>query len=114
FGGHGIDEFLVDRTLDEDAAAGRTHLPLVDEHAEERAVDGRLEVGVGEKDVRRLAAELQRYFLQRSCSAAHDRLSDVDAAGERNLVDVRMLDYRGAGALADSRDDVHDTGRQAR
>ena len=80
---------VVDRPLHEDAAAGRAHLALIDEHAEERAVDGRLEIGVGEEDVRRLAAELERDLLQRAGGAAHDDAADFGAAGERDLVDVR-------------------------
>ena len=56
---------LVDRPLHQDAAAGRADLALVDEDAEQRAVDRGLEVRVGEEDVRRLAAELERDLLQR-------------------------------------------------
>ena len=62
---HRVENLLVDRSLDEDAAAGRADFALVEEDAEQRAVDGRLEVGVGEEDVRRLAAELERDLLQR-------------------------------------------------
>ena len=65
---------VVDRLLDEDARAGRAHLALVDEHAEQRAVDGRLEVRVREEDVRRLAAQLERDALQvRVGGGAQDR-----------------------------------------
>ena len=55
---------LVDRPSDQDAAARRADLALVDEDAEERAVHRGLEVGVGEEDVGRLAAELQADLLQ--------------------------------------------------
>ena len=53
---------------------GRAHFALVEEHAEQRAFDRRLEVGVGEEDVRRLAAELERDLLQRVGGGAHDVL----------------------------------------
>src|SRR5205823_3574740 len=42
---HGVDEFPVDRPLHQNPAAGGTDFALVDEHAEERAVDRRLEIG---------------------------------------------------------------------
>ena len=111
---HRVDELLVDRPLHEDAAARRADLALVDEDAEQRAVDRGLEVGVGEEDVRRLAAELERDLLQRVGRAPHDDLADLGAAGERDLVDVRVRDDRRAGRFADARDDVDDAGRQPR
>src|SRR5206468_1759752 len=49
---HRVEELLVDRPLHEDAASGRAHLALIEEDAEQRALDGRLEIGVGEKNVR--------------------------------------------------------------
>ena len=48
---HRLDELRVDRPLDQDPAAGRTHLTLIDEHPEQRAVDRRFEISVGEEDV---------------------------------------------------------------
>ena len=109
---HRVDELLVDRPLDQDAAACRADLALVEEHAEQRAFDRHLEVGVGEEDVRRLAAELERDLLQRGRGRAHDRLPDLDAPRERNLVDIRVFDDRGAGRLARAGHDVDDAGRQ--
>src|SRR5439155_20109059 len=76
---HGVDEFPVDRPLHQNPAAGGTDFALVDEHAEERAVDRRLEIGVGEKDIGRFAPELERDFFQRAGRAAHDRLAHLDA-----------------------------------
>ena len=45
----------------------------------------RLEVGVGEDDVRRLAAELERDLLQVARRGLHDQLADLGRAGERDL-----------------------------
>ena len=56
---HGLDKLAVDGPLHQDAAAGRTDFTLVDEDAEERAVDGGFEIGVGEEDVGGLAAQVR-------------------------------------------------------
>ena len=74
---------------------------------------GLLQVGVGEDDVGRLAAELERDALDRRGGARHDPLPDLGRAGEADLGDVRMLDE----PLADDRsladDDVQDAFRDA-
>src|SRR5262249_4298585 len=62
---HRLDEPIVDWTLDQDAAAGGADLALIEEHAEECTLDRVLEIRIGEEDVRRLAAELERNLLQR-------------------------------------------------
>src|SRR5277367_692667 len=51
FFGHGLDEFRINFLFDKDAAARRTDFALIDEHAEERAVNGRFPISVGEEDV---------------------------------------------------------------
>src|SRR6185295_16538050 len=55
---HRFDEAVVNRSLHQNPAAGGAHLALVEEHAEQRAFDGGLEIGIGEEDVRRLPAKL--------------------------------------------------------
>src|SRR5215472_4391048 len=62
-GGHRFHEFRIDGLFHQDAAARRTDFALIDEDAEERAVNGRLEIRVGEKDVGGFAAELERDAL---------------------------------------------------
>ncbi len=57
FFGHGLDEFRVDFLFDEDAAARGTDFALIDEDAEERAIDRGFPIGVGEENVGRFAAE---------------------------------------------------------
>ena len=52
-----FDELVVDLLLDEQPAAGAAALALVEEQAEDGALDGGVEVGVGEDDVRALAAQ---------------------------------------------------------
>ena len=58
------DELVVDRLLDEQPRAGRADLALAEEDAHEHALERGVEVGVGEDDVGRLAAEFERDLLQ--------------------------------------------------
>ena len=75
------------------------------------SLDGLVERGVVEDDVRGLAAELERQLLARACELALDRLADLRRAREGDLVDVGVLDQLGACASV-ARDDVDDAGRQ--
>src|SRR5205809_706060 len=109
---HRVHELLVDRPLHENAAACRADFALVDEDAEERPVYRRLEIGVGEEDIGRLAAELEGDLLQRAGGAAHDDLPNLDAAGERDFINVCVLDERGARGFAGAGDDVDHAWRQ--
>ncbi len=98
--------------MDQDAAASGANFSLVDEDPEESTVDGGFEVGVGEKDVWRLAAEFEGHALHRVGRLFNDDLAHSSAAGEGNLVDVGMLHQRSTTALAESGDDVDDPRRQ--
>jgi hypothetical protein len=88
-------------------------MALVEVDAVDDPLDGLVERRVVEDDVRGLAAELERELLAGAGELALDRLPDLGRAGERDLVDVRVLDERSAGAAV-ARDDVHDTGGQLR
>ncbi len=103
---HRVDELVVDGLLDQDAAARRADFALVDEDAEECAVDGGFEIGIGEKDVRRLAAQLKRDALDRIGRAFHDQLAHRGAAGEGDLIDAGMRHQRRAGGFAEAGDHV--------
>ena len=110
---HRVDELLVDRPLDQNAAAGRADLALVDEHAEQRAVDAASKSASAKKMFGDLPPSSSEIFFSVSAARAHDDLADLGAAGERDLVDVRMRDDRGARRFADAGHDVDDAGRQA-
>ena len=86
---------------------------MIDEDAEESAVDGGFEIRVGEKDVGRLAAEFESDALHGVRGLLDDDLADGGAAGESDFVDVGMLDERSAAGLAETGDDVDDARRQA-
>ena len=65
-------------------------------------VDGRIQIGVGEDDIRALAAQLERQPLQR-VGGRLMMVADLGRAGEGDFVHVRMLDQGGAGGLGRSR-----------
>src|SRR5215510_685366 len=111
--GHGIDKFLVDGFLNQDAAARRADLSLVDENTEKRAVDGGFEIGVGEEDVRRLAAKFESDTLHRVRGLLHDDLAHSGAAREGNLVDLGMAYQWRAGAFPEASNHIDDARRQA-
>ena len=83
-----LDELVVDRLLNEQPAARAAALALVQEQAEQGAVDGRVEIGVGEDDVRALAAQLEGDPLERVGRDLHDDLAGASLAGEGDLVDA--------------------------
>ena len=66
-------------------------MALVEEDAVDDALDGLVERGVLEDDVRGLAAEFQRQFLAGAGDLALDGLADLGGAGEGDLVDAGML-----------------------
>ena len=101
------DERLVDRLLDEEPRAGAADVSLVEVDAVDDPLDRLVERRVVEDDVRGLAAELEREPLAGAGEAPLDLLPDLGRAGEGDLVDVLVLDERGAGAAV-ARDDVDD------
>ena len=87
------------RALDEDPRARAAVLAGVAEHGHRRRGGGRLDVGVGEDDVRGLAAELERDALDRVGRARGDPAADLGRAGEGDLGDVGVLDQAVAADL---------------
>ena len=100
-----------DALLDEQPRAGAADVALVEEDAVDDALDGLVDRGVVEHDVGGLAAELEGDLLLAARGGAGDHLADLGRAGERDLVDVAVLDQRPAG-LAGAGDDVDDAGRE--
>src|SRR5262245_35789786 len=99
--------------MDEQARAGDAGLARGGEDARDDAVGSRLEVGVGEYELRRLAAELERH----PTDVLGGTLGDVDPrprrSRERDLVDPRVARERAADFGAVPCDDVEDAGREA-
>ena len=95
--GDALDDLVVRALLHVQPRAGGAALAMVEEDRVRRAGDRGLHVGVGEHDVRRLAAELERHLLQVAGRRLDDQLADLGRAGERHLVDVVVRGKRGAG-----------------
>jgi hypothetical protein len=72
------DELVVDGLVDDGGAEGGAALACGAEAAEERALDGEVEVGVGHHDERVLAAELQARGLEVSAAELADLLAHLE------------------------------------
>ena len=99
--------------MHQDARRRRAHLALVVHDADVRPFGSLLEVRVAEDDKRRLAARLESDVLHRPRGHLHDLLTGGRGAREGDLVDVGMVDERGASDAAQAIDDVDDTRREA-
>ena len=73
---HALDDLVVDGLVREQPRAGRAALALVVEDRVRGAADRVIEIGVGEDDRRRLAAELERDALQVAGGRLDDQLAD--------------------------------------
>lgn len=89
--GGSFDELVVNLILDERAGASTTALTHVEEEPEVRSLDSVRHVRIGQDDVRRFAAKLQRGSLQRPSRSDLNQLSDLRGTGECDLVDVGMV-----------------------
>ena len=76
------DEGVGDRLVDDQPLGRHADLALVGEGAEHRRVDRGVEVGVGEHEQRRLAAEFEQHRLQVLGAELGDLLADPRRAGE--------------------------------
>ena len=101
---HGL---VVDRALDQQPRAGGAALAgVLDQRADDRG-DGGVEVGVGEDDVGRLAAELQLDRREPARARLGDQRAGRGGADERHVVDARVLGERGPGRAVPGRDLDH-------
>ena len=88
---------------------------MIEEDGAGRAGDGRAEIGVGQHDVGRLAAQLQRDLLEIALAGGlDDQAADLGRAGEGDLVDARMGRQRRAGRFAQAGNDVDHARGEAR
>ncbi len=86
---HDLVELVL---VHEQPASGVAGLAGVEVDPHEGARDGRLEVGIGEDDVGRLAAELEGDPLERAPGLLTDLPAHLGRAGEGDLVDARVVD----------------------
>jgi len=94
------DELVIDLVLDEQPRAGAARSPGIGEHRHRRTRHRRIEVGVGEHDVGRFAAEFERDALEVAGGRLDDRLPGHMRAGEGDLVDAGMRGQCRARGLA--------------
>ncbi|TCQ01011.1 type VI secretion system VasI/ImpG family protein [Sphingomonas sp. PP-F2F-A104-K0414] len=113
-GDHTRDHLVVDRAVHVEPRAGDADLPCVEEDRVGDAGDGEVEIGVGQHDRGRLAAEFERDALEVGLRRIEDRAAGLGRAGERDLVDPRMRGERSAGLAAQPGDDVEHARGQPR
>ena len=102
------------RRLDVEAVGRRARLAVVAHLGDHRPLDGGVEVGVGQHDEGRVAAELHRHVEHAIRRLLDELLAHLGAAGERQLPDARVLEHRrGDRAGAPTGHDVDDTWRHA-
>jgi hypothetical protein len=107
-----VDEFLIDRTLDEDAAPGAAVLPGVAEDGED-GTRGFFEVGVREDEAGGLAAQFQGDAFDVAGCEALDLDADLGRAGEGDLAHVRMAGESRTGGAARAGNDIEHSRRDA-
>jgi hypothetical protein len=98
-----LDDVRVQRTVDEDPALRVARLPGVPEHGGAQRRHERGHVDVAEDDARRLAAELEHHGAHLPRAGGHHPLARGARAGERDVVDVRVVGERGACFGAEAR-----------
>ena len=108
----GRDAF-IDGSFDQHAAAGRAGLAAVLDDRVDQHRQRRLEIGIGEDDLRRLAAELHRDAAIVDARPPAGSPCRCGRAGEGDVVDQRMRRKRRAGIAAIAGDDIEHAGRKA-
>ena len=101
-----FQHLLVAWPLDQEAAARRAGLARVLHDRVDDRRQRRVEIGVGEDDLRSLAAQLQRDGAVALRRFGGDARAGRGRAGERQMLDARMRGERRAGLAAEPGDDV--------
>lgn len=108
------DKLVVDAILHVDTGPGTAALAVVEVDTKVDPVDGVLNVSVVEDNIGGLAAKLERDLLKvRRRRGLHDLPANSSRASEGNLVDVHVRGNGSTGSLAETRDDVDDSWREA-
>ena len=92
----GSDIAIGDGLLHQEARSRAAHVTLVEVDPVDDAFDRLIHRRVGEDDVRGLSTELERQAFVAAGETACDDLADLGGSGEGDLVDVGMIDQRGA------------------
>ena len=108
-----FDDFVEDFLVHVEARTGAAALAVIEEDGAGGAGDGLVDIGIGEDDGGRFAAQLQRHLLQISGRGFHDQLAHFGGSGKGDLVDQIVRGQRRAGAFAVAGEDVDDACREA-
>ena len=110
--GDPLHHAVVDVLVDVEPRTGGVGLAAVQQHRLGDAGNGALQVRVREDEDRALATQLEAHALKVARCRPRDRLAGRGAAGEADLVDVRVIDQgRARGPVAGH--DVEDAIGQA-
>ena len=110
---HARHHVVEDAALDQDARRGRTGLPGVLDAGIHQEGQRGVQVGIGEDDLRALAAEFQRHRHGVLGRCGLDHRTHADRAGEGQVLHAGMRRQRRAGLFAQARHDVQRAGGQA-
>ncbi|MNH04336.1 hypothetical protein D3C79_636280 [compost metagenome] len=100
------EELGIDTAFDIGAGTGIADLPRVEEHTVGDRLGRRLDIGVGEHDHRRLAAQLQGQAFHLVHRRLAHRATHRRGAGKAQLVDAWVAGHRRADHAAAAGDDV--------
>ena len=112
--GHALHHGVEHRALHEDARRRRAGLPGILDAGVDQEGQGGIEVGVGEDQLRALAAELQRHRHGILRRRGLDQRAHRHRACERDVPHAGVRRQRRAGFLAQPRHHVQRAGRQSR
>jgi hypothetical protein len=88
--GEALGKDVVDFVLHQDAVGADAGLAGIPIFRADRAHDRHLDVGVVQDDERRVAAKLQRQFLDRAGALLHQQFANLGRAGEGQFADDRV------------------------
>src|SRR6202012_4406193 len=105
-----VDELVGDAVLHDDPATGRALLAVAEICAEDGAFDRGVQISVGEHDGGALAAKLERGALKVDLLPVDDLAAGRGRSGERDLVDISVVDQSRAHGVAVAADDIDNAG----
>ena len=111
--GQAREEFVGNFTLEQEAGTRTADLALTGEDAEHGEFERGVEIGIGENDVRALAAEFEGDFFQVARCGGHDFAPGDTAAGEGNFVHAVARREGRSDGITGTQHEVGRPGREA-
>src|ERR1700677_3992487 len=88
--GNAIYHLVKNALLDIQARTGITALTMIEEYRRRCAGNSQSQIGIVKNDIRRLATQFERDFLQITRRGLNDQATDLSRPGKGNLIDPRM------------------------